>query len=83
MQVMRNKLILATLLIGMICGCTQRKEVTLEAEILSHHVLADKRGNAKYYTIVRTSDGFIEEKKGLEYYYLPVGFKLEVKTMRP
>jgi hypothetical protein len=52
------------------------------AVILEHNVTADRRGNRTYTTIIKTDDGFIEEKEGLNYYARPIGSRVNVNVRR-
>ncbi len=51
--------------------------------VLEHNVTADKHGDRTYTTIIRTDDGCIVEKEGLNYYVIPIGYKITIEVRRP
>jgi hypothetical protein len=80
---MKNYTIIAVLAILLfIASCTPAKRKTVEATVLSHAVVSDRHGLRTYITIVRTDDGYIEEKTGLVYYAVRVGNKVKVEVWR-
>jgi invasion protein IalB len=76
---MKNLIIL---FITSLCLTSCREQKTVQATVLSHAVTSDRTGERTYITIIRTDDGYIEEKTGLSYYALPVGNKVRVKVWR-
>lgn len=54
----------------------------MSATVIEHNVTADRYGDRTYTTIVKTDDGFIEEKKGLSIYSIPVGCRCQVEVKR-
>lgn len=77
---MKKNILILSLLI-MLSGCM--KEVTVKATVISHAIISDKHGFAKYITIVNTDDGYTEELRGLKYYGIPIGKTLYIKVYRP
>ena len=58
------------------------EEVSMEATVIAHTVSFNKHGQRTYVTIIKTKDGWIEEKKGISLYALPVGAKTVVTVVR-
>jgi hypothetical protein len=80
---MKNYTIIAVLTVLLFtASCTPAKQKTVQGTVLSHSVVSDRYGDRTYITIIRTDDGYIEEKTGLSYYAVPVGGKVEIKTWR-
>ena len=52
------------------------------ATIIEHNVTADKYGTRTYSTILRTDDGYVEEKTGLTTYVIPVGSRTTINVVR-
>jgi predicted O-methyltransferase YrrM len=50
--------------------------------IVEHNVTASSSGHRTYSTIVKTDDGYIEEKTGLELYTIPVGNRVTIEVTR-
>lgn len=50
--------------------------------VYEHNVTADKYGERTYSTIIKTDDGFIEEKTGLKLYTIPVGNRVTIEVTR-
>lgn len=50
--------------------------------VYEHVVIARQTGMHKYVTIVKTDDGYIEEKTGLELYTTPVGSRVTIEVTR-
>ena len=50
--------------------------------VYEHVVTANGHGQNRYVTIVKTDDGFIEEKKGLKLYITPVGSRVTIEVTR-
>jgi len=53
------------------------------AVVLEHNVTADRYGHRTYTTIIRTDDGIIIEKTGLNYYIVPTGSRVTIEVRRP
>lgn len=79
-QTTMKKLILATLLIGMMVGCME--EVSVKGTIMSHDLVADKRGNRTYCTLIKTDDGWVRESNMMHDYILPIGTRVTIKVMK-
>ena len=50
--------------------------------VYEHNVIANRHGEARYSTIVKTDDGYIEEKTGLNIYVVPVGERVTIEVTR-
>jgi hypothetical protein len=50
--------------------------------VYEHNVTADRTGYRTYSTIVKTDDGYIEEKTGLNLYTIPVGNRVTIEVTR-
>ena len=46
------------------------KKVKVYGTVVSHHITNDKYGDPTYYTIIKTDDGRIMTKTGLNYYVI-------------
>lgn len=53
------------------------------AVVLEHNVTADRMGRRTYTTLIKTDDGFIIEKEGLNYYTVPTGSRVTIEVRRP
>lgn len=63
---------LASLLVSTGIGyiVSRTKKVKLYGTVVSHHITNDKYGDPTYYTIIKTDDGRIMTKTGLNYYVI-------------
>ena len=59
------------------------KEVTVRATVLEHVITSNRRGDRTFTTVIKTSDGYVQELRGLEYYGIPVGKTFTIKVFRP
>lgn len=75
-----KKIILFTLAVGMIAGCTET--VSVKGTIMSHDLVADKRGNRTYCTLIKTDDGWVRESNMMHDYILPIGTRVTIKVMK-
>ena len=50
--------------------------------IINHLVTSDRGGNAYYYSIVKSEDGYIDEVEGLRVYSMPVGTSINYRVER-
>jgi hypothetical protein len=50
---------------------------------LEHNVTVNRYGDRTYTTLIRTDDGFIIEKEGLNYYTVPTGSRVTIEVRRP
>lgn len=75
------KLLIKLLVLSLfLISCKEPK--TVQSTVLSHDITSNKYGDRTYITIVRTDDGYIEEKTGLSYYAVPVGDKIKIEVWR-
>lgn len=72
--------LIAVVFLVIFTGCIEY--VTLEGVVIEHNTASDKWGSITYYTVVKTSDGYIKSLSGLEYYTVPVGSKVAFKETR-
>jgi hypothetical protein len=54
----------------------------VEGVVLEHGIVSDRNGDRTYVTIIRTEDGFIVEKEGLNLYVIPINQRVNVKVYR-
>ena len=54
----------------------------VEGVVLEHGIVSDRNGDRTYVTIIRTEDGFIKEKEGLNLYVIPINQRVNVKVYR-
>ena len=64
----------------LILSTTERRKVG--GVVYEHNVTSDKTGYRTYSTIVKTDDGYIEEKTGLELYAVPVNSRVYIEVVR-
>ena len=81
-------IIIAALLLITLVGIIIYESVTTEnksmgAVVLEHNVTSDRYGDRTYTTIIRTDDGFLIEKEGLNYYVIPIGNRITIEVRRP
>jgi hypothetical protein len=57
--------------------------IPIGAVVLEHNVTANRRGHRTYTTLIKTDDGFIIEKEGLNYYIIPTGSRVTIEVRRP
>ena len=67
-------------LVILVCSTQERKQ--MGGVVLEHNVTADKYGSRTYSTIIKTDDGYIEEKTGLSLYATPVGNRVYIEVVR-
>jgi hypothetical protein len=75
-----KKLILFTLAVGMIAGCTET--VSVKGTVMSHDLVADKRGYRNYCTLIKTDDGQVIESTMMQNYILPIGTRVTIKVIK-
>jgi hypothetical protein len=75
-----KKLLALVFLATVLVSCMH--EVTVRGVVVSHEVVADKMGQRTYCTIIKTEDGYVEEKTGLVYYAEPIGSHVTVTVYR-
>ena len=59
-----------------------RESKIVNGVVLEHGVTSDKYGDRTYITIIKTDDGFIEEKTCLNWYVTPINQNVKVKVYR-
>ena len=59
-----------------------RESKVVNGVVLEHGVTSDKYGDRTYITIIKTDDGFIEEKTGLNWYVTPINQNVKVEVYR-
>jgi hypothetical protein len=59
-----------------------RESKIVNGVVLEHGVTSDKYGDRTYITIIKTDDGFIEEKTGLNWYVTPINQNVKVEVYR-
>ena len=76
-------LIFATLALGfliLVISTQERKQ--MGGEVIAHNVTASSTGHRTYSTIVKTDDGYVEEKTGLDLYAAPIGSRVRIEVFR-
>ena len=66
--------------ITFVCSTQERRKVG--GVVYEHNVTSDKTGYRTYSTIIKTDDGYIEEKTGLDVYTAPVGSRVYIEVTR-
>lgn len=70
------KLVIGIILVSIcVSTCTKyivsrTKKVKVYGTVVSHHITNNKDGDPTYYTIIKTDDGRIMTKRGLNYYVI-------------
>jgi hypothetical protein len=59
-----------------------RESKIVNGVVLEHDITSDRHGDRTYITIVKTDDGFIEEKTGLNWYSIPVNQNVKFEVYR-
>ena len=59
-----------------------RESKIVNGVVLEHGVTSDKYGDRTYITIIKTDDGFIEEKIGLNWYVTPINQNVKIEVYR-
>ena len=77
---MRKTILLITLVL-ILSGCMKGKNV--RATVLEHAITADRYGNRTFTTVIKTSDGYVQELTGIECYGIPVGKTFTIEVFRP
>jgi hypothetical protein len=80
-------IIIVALLLITLVGIIIYESVTTEnksmgAVVLEHNVTANHNGSRTYTTLIKTDDGFIIEKEGLNYYVIPTGSRVTIQVRR-
>jgi hypothetical protein len=50
--------------------------------VIGHELVSDKHGSRIYITIIKTDDGYIEEKTGLSWYAIPENKRVRIEVCR-
>ena len=50
--------------------------------VIGHELVSDKYGDRTYITIIKTDDGYIEEKTGLSSYAIPENKRVIIEVYR-
>ena len=50
--------------------------------VLEHGIVSNGNGDRDYITIIKTGDGYIEEKEGLDLYVVPINQQVSIKVHR-
>jgi hypothetical protein len=76
-------LLIVVILLGFVVFITATVERrNVGGVVVEHNVTADKYGTRTYSTIVKTDDGYVEEKTGLNLYTIPVGNRVSIEVTR-
>lgn len=75
-------LLFTLLLISIVGTLYLRESRIIEGVVLEHGIVSDRNGDRTYVTIIRTEDGFIEEKEGLNLYVVPINQRVNLKVYR-
>lgn len=74
------KKLLALAAIGMMAGCTET--VSVKGTVMSHDLVADKRGYRNYCTLIKTDEGQVIESTMMQNYILPIGTRVTIKVIK-
>jgi hypothetical protein len=81
-----GEIIIVLLVLGVIISFVitgyNRESRIVKGVVLEHGIVSDRNGDRTYITIIRTEDGFIEEKEGLNLYVIPINQRVNVKVYR-
>ena len=70
------------IIVTFVANLYYRESKIVNGVVLEHGVTSDKYGNRTYITIIKTDDGFIEEKTGLNWYVTPINQNVKVEVYR-
>ena len=70
------------IIVTFVANLYYRESKIVNGVVLEHGVTSDKYGDRTYITIVRTDDGFIEEKTGLNWYVTPINQNVKIEVYR-
>jgi hypothetical protein len=70
------------IIVTFVANLYYRESKIVNGVVLEHGVTSDKYGNRTYITIIKTDDGFIEEKTGLNWYVTPINHNVKVEVYR-
>ena len=70
------------IIVTFVANLYYRESKIVNGVVLEHGVTSDKYGDRTYITIIKTDDGFIEEKTGLNWYVTPINQNVKVKVYR-
>jgi hypothetical protein len=70
------------IIVTFVANLYYRESKIVNGVVLEHGVTSDKYGDRTYITIIKTDDGFIEEKTGLNWYVTPINQNVKVEVYR-
>jgi len=76
-----KKIIFLITLVLILSGCM--KGIKVRATVLEHVITSNRMGDRTFTTIIKTSDGYVQELTGLQYYGIPVGKTFTIEVFRP
>ena len=81
-----GEIILVSLIAGVIISFAvtvyYKENKIVGGVVIGHELVSNKYGDRTYITIIKTDDGFIEEKTGLNWYVTPINQNVKVEVYR-
>lgn len=81
-----GEIILVSLIAGVIISFAvtayYKENKIVGGVVIGHELVSNKYGDRTYITIIKTDDGYIEEKTGLNSYAIPENKRVTIKVCR-
>jgi hypothetical protein len=81
-----GEIILVSLIAGVIISFAvtvyYKENKVVGGVVIGHELVSNKYGDRTYITIIKTDDGYIEEKTGLNSYAIPENKRVTIKVCR-
>jgi hypothetical protein len=81
-----GEIILVSLIAGVIISFAvtvyYKENKIVGGVVIGHELVSNKYGDRTYITIIKTDDGYIEEKSGLNSYAIPENKRVTIKVCR-
>ena len=81
-----GEIILVSLIAGVIISFAvtayYKENKIVGGVVIGHELVSDKYGDRTYITIIKTDDGYIEEKTGLSSYAIPENKRVIIEVLR-
>jgi hypothetical protein len=81
-----GEIILVSLIAGVIISFAvtayYKENKIVGGVVIGHELVSNKYGDRTYITIIKTDDGYIEEKTGLNSYAIPENKRVTIEVLR-
>jgi hypothetical protein len=75
-------LLIAGVIISFAVTAYYKENKIVGGVVIGHELVSNKYGDRTYITIIKTDDGYIEEKTGLNSYAIPENKRVTIKVCR-